>query len=114
MLRPRTRKLESSSMSMRDNVLISRPMCAFPPFDLSRDPSVDALLGVDDPDPVAVDRADVDAGVVFDVDAGLGDHVRHRRAPRSLGPRVGLAPFPSVFLTLCRPATRRSISSGIV
>ena len=27
---------------------------------------------------------------------------------------VGLAPFPSVFLTLCRPSTRRSISSGIV
>jgi hypothetical protein len=31
-----------------------------------------------------------------------------------LPPAVGLAPFPSVFLTLCRPSTRRSISSGIV
>ena len=43
--------------------------------------AVDALLRVDDEDPVglvdAVDRADVDAGEVFDVDAGLGDDVRH-------------------------------------
>jgi hypothetical protein len=29
----------------------------------------------------AVDRADVDAGAIFDVDAGLGDDVRHRRTP---------------------------------
>ena len=43
--------------------------------------AVDALLRVDHEDPVglvdAVDRADVDAGAVFDVDAGLGDDVRH-------------------------------------
>jgi hypothetical protein len=69
----------------------------------------DALELVD-----AVDGADVDAGEVFDVDAGLGDDVRHRRTPPSRRPRVGLAPVPSVFLTLCRPSMRRSISSGIV
>ena len=47
--------------------------------------AVDALLGIDHEDPLglvdAVDRADVDAGSVFDVDAGLGDDVRH-------GPRL--------------------------
>src|SRR6266545_7581064 len=58
--------------------------------------------------------ADVHAGQVFDVDAGLGDDVGHPRTPPSLGPRVGFAPFPSVLLTLCSPLTRRSISSGIV
>ena len=45
--------------------------------------AVDALLGIDDEDPVglvdAVDRADVDARAVFDVDARLGDDVRHVR-----------------------------------
>ena len=49
----------------------------------SRGEAVDALLGVDDQDPLevvdAVDRADVDAREVFDVDAGLGDDVRHAR-----------------------------------
>src|SRR5262249_5643811 len=44
--------------------------------------AVDALLRVDDEHPVelvdAVDRADVDAGAVFDVDTGLGDDVGHR------------------------------------
>ena len=43
--------------------------------------AVDALLRVDDEDPVrlvdAVHRADVHAGLVFDVDTGLGDDVRH-------------------------------------
>ena len=43
--------------------------------------AVDALLGVDDEDAAglvdAVHGADVDAGAVFDVDAGLGDDVRH-------------------------------------
>src|SRR3954465_12559288 len=43
--------------------------------------AVDALLGIDDEDPVglvnAVDGAHVDAGLVFDVDAGLGDDVSH-------------------------------------
>src|SRR5207247_11465669 len=44
-------------------------------------PTVDALLRVDDEDPLelvnAVDRTDVDAGEVFDVDARLRDDVRH-------------------------------------
>ena len=43
--------------------------------------AVDALLGVDDEDAArlvdAVHGADVDARAVFDVDAGLGDDVRH-------------------------------------
>ena len=43
--------------------------------------AVDALLGVDDQHPVglvdAVDGADVDAGLVLHVDAGLGDDVCH-------------------------------------
>src|SRR5262249_35112467 len=44
-------------------------------------PAVDTFLRVDDQHPPelvdAVDRADVHAGLVFDVDAGLGDDVRH-------------------------------------
>src|SRR5262249_58423989 len=43
--------------------------------------AVDALLGIDDEDPIelvdAVDRAHVDARTVFDVDTRLGDDVRH-------------------------------------
>src|SRR5439155_21527767 len=43
--------------------------------------AIDAFLWVDDEDPAglvdAVHGADVDAGAVFDVDAGLGDDVRH-------------------------------------
>ena len=43
--------------------------------------AVDALLGVDNKDPLglvdAIDGTHVDAGEVFDVDAGLGDDVRH-------------------------------------
>ena len=43
--------------------------------------AVDALLRVDHEDPSglmdAVDRADIDAGAILDVDARLGDHVRH-------------------------------------
>ena len=43
--------------------------------------AVDALLRVDHEHPRglvdAIDRADVDAGLVFDVDTGLGDDVRH-------------------------------------
>ena len=50
--------------------------------------AVDALLGIDDQDPLelvdAVDRADVDARLVFDVDAGLGDDVGH-----CVGPYLG-------------------------
>ena len=46
-------------------------------------PAIDALLRIDDQDPLelvdAVDRADIDARAVFDVDAGLGDDVRHAR-----------------------------------
>ena len=84
----------------------------------SQAPPVDALLGVDDQDALelvdAVDWADIDAGAIFDVDAGLGDDVRHPELLPYWGRRVALAPFPSVFLTLCRPSTKRSISSGIV
>ena len=51
--------------------------------------AIDALLGVDHEDPAelvdAVDGADVDARAVFDVDAGLGDDVRH--APDPIGLR---------------------------
>src|SRR6266508_2700031 len=51
--------------------------------------AVDALLGVDDEEALelvdAVDRADVYAGAVFDVDAGLGDDVGHPRVPPSVG-----------------------------
>src|SRR5581483_317151 len=47
--------------------------------------AVDALLRVDDEDPIrlvdAVHRADVHAGFVFDVDAGFGDDVRHGANP---------------------------------
>src|SRR5687767_12105405 len=43
--------------------------------------AVDALLRIDDQHPAelvdAVDRADVDARAIFDVDARLGDDVRH-------------------------------------
>jgi hypothetical protein len=43
--------------------------------------AVNAFLGIDDEDSIrfvdAVDRADVQAGLVFDVDAGLRDDVRH-------------------------------------
>ncbi len=46
-------------------------------------PAVDAFLRIDDEDPLehvdAVDRADVHARQVFDVDARLGDDVRHAR-----------------------------------
>src|SRR6266536_4107406 len=48
---------------------------------LPRGEAVDALLGVDDQDPLelvdAVHRADVHAREVLDVDARLGDDVRH-------------------------------------
>jgi hypothetical protein len=55
----------------------------------------------------------VDAGFVFDVDAGLGDDVGHPRVFPSLGP-PRICPMPKVLLTWCSPLTRRSISSGIV
>ena len=46
-------------------------------------PAVDALLWIDDQDALrlvdAVDRADVDAREIFDVDARLRDDVRHGR-----------------------------------
>ncbi len=58
-----------------------------------------ALLGVDDQHPLehvdAIDRADIDAREVFDVDAGLGDDVRHdvesRCTPRELRDELGRA-----------------------
>src|SRR4249919_1142716 len=60
--------------------------------------AVDALLRIYDEDALdlvnAIDGADVDAGEVFDVDAGLSDDVRHRAvtllrrsAPRRPEPR---------------------------
>ena len=57
--------------------------------------AVDAFLRVDHEDPIrlvdAVDRADVDARLVFDVDAGLGDDVRHWAASSSVTRRPTLA-----------------------
>src|SRR3989442_11338485 len=48
-------------------------------------PAVDTLVGVDEelvrPLVDAVHRADLDAGLVLDVDARLGDHVRHGNLP---------------------------------
>src|SRR5215204_3480797 len=69
--------------------------------------AIDALLWIDDEDPLelvdAVDGADVHAGEVFDVDAGLGDDVRHawRLTTRS-APRQAQARAPSA-LTSQRP-----------
>src|SRR5215472_8026192 len=64
--------------------------------------AVDALVGVDVEHPLAfvdaVDRAFLDAALVLDVDARLGDHIRHWRLPPSLpamrpaGLRGGLWP----------------------
>ena len=52
--------------------------------------AVDALLGVDHQHPAhlvdAVHRADVDAGLVLQVDAGLGDDVRHETRPPGSSP----------------------------
>src|SRR3954465_11061321 len=52
--------------------------------------AVDALLRVDHEHPVrlvdAIDRTDVDAGLVLDVDARLADHVRHAVAPAVAAP----------------------------
>jgi hypothetical protein len=59
---------------------------------LRRREAVDALLGVDDEDPVglvdAVDRTHVHARAVFDIDAGLGDDVGHngRTLPSGVSP----------------------------
>src|SRR5262249_59661383 len=53
-------------------------------------PAVDALVGGDEelvrPLVDAVHRADLDAGLVLDVDTRLGDHVRHTDPPRPLPP----------------------------
>src|SRR3954454_16640725 len=71
-------------------------------------PAVDALLGVDDEDPVgfvdAVERADVHAGAVFDVDAGLGDDVGHATPtlPGPAAPRRGCRPAPRARIWLSR------------
>ena len=70
-------------------------------------PAIDALLGIDDEDPPelvdAVDRADVDARAVLDVDAGLGDDVRHA-GESSLG--MGLDYRGSVAPNSTSSATR--------
>jgi hypothetical protein len=51
---------------------------------LGRSEAVNALLGIDDQDPLelvdAVNRANVHTRAVFDVDAGLGDDVGHERS----------------------------------
>src|SRR5829696_2478889 len=62
--------------------------------------AIDALLWIDDEDPLelvdAVDGAYVHAGEVFDVDAGLGDDVRHAwRLTRPSAPRRAQARAPS-------------------
>src|SRR6476469_7921130 len=67
-------------------------------------PAVDALLRIDDEDPVrlvdAVHRTDIDAGLVFDVDTRLGDDVRHSGnpseavTPRASAPRRALGRAP--------------------
>src|SRR5512132_2603194 len=64
-----------------------------------------------------VDLVRVGVGVLDRLDRAFGlagAAIGHRRMPPSLGRRAGLAPLPKVFLTVCRPLTRRSISSGIV
>src|SRR5258708_1621473 len=52
--------------------------------------AVDALVGVDVENPLAfvdaVDRAFLDAALVLDLDARLGDHVRHGRSASLAGP----------------------------
>src|SRR6476660_9691431 len=69
-----------------------------------------ALLGIDHEDALgfvdAVDRADVHAGLVFDVDAGLGDDVGHGRRPTLLKRSVRQRPEPRA------PATRSSRAPG--
>src|SRR4051794_30416342 len=59
---------EAAEPVAREELLVSRK-------------AVDAFFRVDDQDPLelvdAVDGTDVDAREVFDVDAGLGDDVRH-------------------------------------
>src|SRR4029077_14884431 len=71
--------------------------------------AVDALIRIDDEDALqqmdAVDRADVDAGEVFDVDAELGDDVRHR-AVTLLSPSAPRRPEPRT------PAARSSRAPG--
>src|SRR5712692_1796838 len=61
-------------------------------------PAVDALVGVDEelvrPLVDAVNWADLDAGLVLDVDARLDDHVRHRISPLY---RAGPASFGELW-----------------
>src|SRR3989475_780027 len=85
--------------------------------------AVDALVGVDVELVLAlvdaVHRAHVDAGAVFDVDAGFGDDVRHSRSPKqkSRAPvdarapnckhRLGLNPVKACDAQPHRSSTRR-------
>src|SRR5206468_1626057 len=66
-------------------------------FGLAR-AAVDALLRVDHEHPRrlvdAVDRADIDARLVLDVDTGLGDDVCHRTTCPTLPRRVDLRSAP--------------------
>src|SRR6266852_2481464 len=61
-------------------------------------PAVDALVGVDEelvgPLVDAIHWADLDAGLVLDVDARLDDHVRHRISPLY---RAGPASFGELW-----------------
>src|SRR5512134_325612 len=70
-------------------------------------PAVDALLGIDHEDPLvlvdAVDGADVDAREVFDVDAGLGDDVRH--SPESSQMKPDASREPAAYVALVSWAT---------
>src|SRR6266480_879042 len=95
--------------------------------------AVDALLGVDDEYAFglvdAVDRADIHAGLVFDVDAGLGDDVGHwprptllkqsarpRSEPRVPGARSSPAPGrnPPRGRDVARPCPYAPRSQGLV
>ena len=78
---------------------------------LRRSEAVDALLRIDDEDAAelvdAVDRADVDAREVFDVDAGLGDDVRHaRECSRGLGPGYDGSVAPDPMSSATRSGAR--------
>src|SRR5207245_3315127 len=75
--------------------------------------TVDALVRIDVEHPVlgtavddAVDRAHIHAGLVFQVDAGLGDDIRHSAKYRSRFPR----PRPSV--AAARPAAPPPAATG--
>src|SRR6266849_9286047 len=82
-------------------------------------PAVDTLVGVDEelvrPLIDAVHRADLDAGLVLDVDARLDDHVRHRISPLY---RAGPASFgelwPGPFIEIRREEAHQLVVLGRV